>query len=617
MRNRINGYLLLIIAGMAIVAACAKINSPTGGLKDKMPPKVVGSTPLNGAKNFKGKRVEISFDEYVVLDNINEKLIISPPVKKKPLVQMRGKDLVVEFADNLRDSSTYTLNFQDAIKDLNEGNILRNYQFVFATGSVIDTLSLTGNVYNSFDLEAPEKTQAYLYSSTADSAVQKRIPDYLTNVDLTGYFRINNIRPGKYRLYSIKDDDNSRTYNLPDEQFAYLDTAIIVTVEKNYIPPPKPVPDSTKIKKIIKPVAKTAQNKPVAKKEEPKVEEAPVLKGDYSLYQFTAPKKTHYLVTSKRDTKYHMYFILSLPPGSMRFDFSIAGAPVSSYFTEMSRARDTLNVWISDSSLYSKDEISTYLTYPFTDTLKITKEKLDTVLLRFVSPVRPQKNAKPRRVVLSVENNIGSGYLKPGQIIMFRSKTPFAAADTSKIKLYEQLEKQQKRMTYNLFRDSLNSGIMFMKADFAVGKKYFLLADKKSFSNIYKEYSDSAGIKFSVKEADTYSKLTMDITNITCKMIIQLLDKSEKILAERHIEKDGSVVFPLLDNGFYRVKAIYDLNGDGKWTTGDFAVHRQPEPVSYYKTEIELKTGWEAVQQWDLAIRNFKDPKLVEKKKSK
>jgi hypothetical protein len=87
------------------------------------------------------------------------------------------------------------------------------------------------------------------------------------------------------------------------------------------------------------------------------------------------------------------------------------------------------------------------------------------------------------------------------------------------------------------------------------------------------------------------------------------------------MKKDGKAVFPLLEVGTYRVRVIYDLNGDGKWTTGDFTLHRQPEPVSYYPGEIELQPGWELEftgdKAWDISMKNFKDPKLMEKKKGK
>jgi hypothetical protein len=147
------------------------------------------------------------------------------------------------------------------------------------------------------------------------------------------------------------------------------------------------------------------------------------------------------------------------------------------------------------------------------------------------------------------------------------------------------------------------------------------VADSAAFGDIYKERNDSIGIKFSIKDPESYCKLTIDIKNYEGSRIIQLLDKAEKLIAENYTEKNGKTVFSLLDPGVYRIKVIYDLNRDRRWTTGDFDTHRQPEPVSYYPAEIELKQGWELEftddKAWDISVKNFKDPKLREKKKGK
>ncbi|MDZ7633139.1 MAG: Ig-like domain-containing protein [Bacteroidales bacterium] len=150
-------FLRLFIAALLIIiaTACAKQGSPSGGPRDKTPPVVVRAVPQNGATGFVGKSITISFDEFISLDKIQEKFMISPPTEKKPLVTIRGKNIVVEIDEKLRDSTTYTLYFQDAVRDLNEGNIFENYQFVFSTGTYIDSLSYSGSVYNSFDLEIP------------------------------------------------------------------------------------------------------------------------------------------------------------------------------------------------------------------------------------------------------------------------------------------------------------------------------------------------------------------------------------------------------------------------------------------------------------------------------
>jgi hypothetical protein len=604
----------LLTALFILPVACAKISAPSGGPRDKLPPVVVKSIPNTGAKNFRDKKLSITFNEYVVLDNINEKFMVSPPIRMKPRVFTKGKSVIVEFDDKLKDSTTYTFYFQDAIKDLNEGNIIENYQVVFSTGPVIDSLSITGNVYSSYNLEVPEKTQVLMFQELADSAVVKHLPDYISRVDMNGYFRIDNIHAGNYRLYALKDVDNSKNYNLPEEEFAFMNSAIEITPEKNFIPLVKDT--ATLIKGLKNGTSPAVKDTTIIKKAVGKVPETAILNGEYQLLLFAAQKKDHYLTNSARNLKYQMIYTLSLPPDSMKFEVSIPGAGNEEYFIEKSRNKDTLKIWLSDSALYSQPQITTIVKYPFTDTLKTLGYREDTILMRYLAPRAPRA-AKVKKPVLTVDANITTGYLKPGQSIVFTSQTPFSQPDTSRIYLYEIIDTTRQKVPFHLVKDSTNSCKYTLNAKLLKGKKYLFIADSASFSNIYSENSDSTGIKFSVKDPESYSKLTLNISNYKGDRIIQLLNNTEILVSESLMKKDGKLVFPLLENGLYRVRAIYDLNSDGKWTTGDFTSGRQPEPVSYYPGEIELKTGWEIEQDWDIGVKNVKDQKLREKNKTK
>jgi hypothetical protein len=603
-KNRLRGLFLLLI--ILIIAACAKISAPTGGLRDKLPPVVVKSVPENKAKNFAGEKVVITFDEYVSLDNINEKFMVSPPMKKKPRVFMKGKSVIVEYEDVLRENTTYTFYFLDAIKDLNEGNILDNFQFVFSTGPVIDSLSVTGYLFNAVNLEVPEKTQVMLYSNLTDSAVIKDLPDYISRVDPSGYFRIDNVKEGEYRLYGIKDDDNSKNYNRSEEEFAFLDSAILVSAGGSYIP----VVKDTITRKPVTAVSKTA-----TPAKAPVVVAAP-LKSEYQMSLFSAKKTAHYLSASPRSTKNLMTYIFSLPPDTMKVELSIPDAGREKYFIQESRRGDTLKIWITDSSLYSQTLIPTILKYPFTDSLGVLGYKVDSIPMRFVTP-RPTRGTKIVIPSLKVENNITGGAIKPGTRVVFRAESPFNQPDTSLIKFYERVDSVKIKVPYRFYIDSINPQKLVLDAKLIPKKKYLLIAESSAFSNILNEKSDSIGINFTVRDAESYNKLTLEIINCPCPAIVQLMSNSETILTKATIIKDGSVEFPLLDPGMYRIRVIYDLNGDGEWTTGDFMTGRQPEPVSYYTSEVEIKAGWDVTQKWDLKLKNFKEQKLRQKPKTR
>jgi len=589
MARSIFKQLLTLTVTSLLIGGCAKISSPSGGPRDIEPPVILKSTPENGARNFNGKRFAITFDEYVTLENINEKFMISPPLVMKPKVSLKGKIVVVEYEDDLRDSTTYTFNFQDAIKDLNEGNKIDNYQFVFSTGPVIDSLSVTGNIFKASDLNPPEATLAMLYIEHEDSAFAKRLPSYIAMADKNGYFRIDNVSAREYRLYALKDADNSKNFNLADEEIAFLDSTIRVTPEKNWLP----VVTDTLMPKL----------------KDTKAADTIVLEGDYRLYLFQHLKKLHYLTSSSRNLAYKLNYTLSLPPDTLGFHFSIPDAGPDSWFIERNRTNDSIQVWITDSALYKQQIITSVINYPFTDSAGITALKEDTIMMRFMTPRAPR--GKVKITPYKFTSNVTTGALKPGGQIVFLSQTPFRNPDTSKIRLYEVDGNNRVRIPYTLNRDSIYSYRMTLSGKLAMNKNYIFIADSASFGNIYGEQSDSTGIRFAVKNDEAYGKLVLNITNYEGNRIIQLLSfEGEKVIKEVKMEKDGKVEFPLLDKGAYRVRVIYDLDNDGKWTTGDFSIRRQPEPVSYMPVEVDIKENWVRDYNWDLGEKNVKKLKI-------
>jgi hypothetical protein len=502
----------------------------------------------------------------------------------KPDVLIRGKNVIIEYDEDLRDSTTYTFYFQDAVRDLNEGNAISNYQFVFSTGPVIDSLSVTGNVYKASDLNPPEATLVMLYIEQEDSAFVGNLPAYIAMADKNGYFRIDNVSARQYRIYALKDADNSKNFNLADEEIAFLDSAILVTPEKNWLPVPE---DTLKLKP-----------------EDMKAADTIILQGDYKLYLFQHQKKLHYLTSSSRSMAYRLNYAFSLPPDTIGFKFSIPAAGPDSYFIESNKAGDSIRVWITDSTVYSQQIINTLLQYPFTDSAGITALKEDTIKMRFMTPRTTRSKTKP--APYKVTSNLASGTMKPSGQIVFNSQTPFRLPDTSRIRLYESDGKARIRIPYSLNIDTLNSCRMTLTGKLAVNKDYLFIADSASFGNIYGEQSDSTGNKFTVKSEESYGKLTLNITNYPGNRIIQLLTESEKPVSEIQMDSDGKAEFPLLEKGTYRVRVIYDLNNDGKWTPGDFRTKSQPEPVSYLPVDVDIKENWVRDYDWDISEKNIK-----------
>jgi hypothetical protein len=597
MKKRTLIYLFLLLPFALVFSYCAKQASPSGGPKDETPPEIVKSVPVSGVTNFRGKEIEITFNEYLQLDNINEKFMISPPVKEKPEIYLRGKSLFIKFMEDLKDSTTYSLYFGDAVRDLNEGNPINNFQFVFATGSVIDSLSVTGNVLYSDNLEAGKNVLVLLHQIMADTAPRKILPDYITLADVNGGFRINNIREGKYKMYALVDKNANKKYDLSDEAFAFRDSVVGINHIKNWLPEPR---DTIKTNPSAKPL-KTEEKKVKSK-------EVPLTNGEFKLYLFTAARKDRYLTSSARKLPYQLIYTLSLPPDSMVFSFDIPGTVNRNWLVEKSPARDTMVIWLRDSLLYSQQELKTIITYPFTDSTGKIITRQDTIPMRFAAARAPRN--KQVRNPMKFSSNVTMNSLAPGNKVLVESTTPMIDPDTSKIEIYETGLKAKNRIKWFFVRDTSSSRKIRIEANFEQGKSYLITLDKSSIKNIYGEYSDSTNIIFTVRAPDSYGNLLLKISNVPCNLIIELLDNNEKLLAEKQITKPGNIEFPLLERGFYRLRAIYDLNGDGAWTTGDFDRGIQPEPVSYLPKEVEIKVNWKHEEEWDTRAMNIKDQKL-------
>jgi hypothetical protein len=434
-----------------------------------------------------------------------------------------------------------------------------------------------------------------LYANLADSAPGKSFPDYLTVADVNGYFRINNVKVGKYRLYALEDVNSNNKYDPPDETFAFFDSVLDVNPERNYKLPDPEIKDTVKVKK-----GERASKK------------VPFRYGDHKLFLFNGEKKAHYLVSSDRKMAYQFMYYLSLPPDTMKFRFGFEDNGSYNYFREKNAAGDTIMIWLRDSSLYLKPTIRTVVEFPYTDSTGNNIYKRDSIAMRFTMPTRPGKAKQQSTFKISV--NVSTAGIKPGQKIIFSSSTPLRPPDTTKIRLYRIHDKTRTREPVTFRADSLNSRNYFLTNKFNTGDKYLFIRDKGSFSNIYGEMSDSSGFNINVREPDTYGHLKMDVTNGNGNLIVQLLSDKESVLEERFLKNSGMADFSLLEPGIYRLRVIYDTNGDGKWTTGDFSKNRQPEAVSYFHQEMQVKADWEYDENWDVGDLHLKGETLKEKK---
>jgi len=216
-----------IICGLALLSACAQVVAPTGGLRDTIPPEIVSQVPENQSLNFSSKSFTLEFDEYVVLKDLKEQLLVSPPLNYSLENKTKGKKLIFTLRDTLKENTTYVFNFGNAIVDLNEGNPLPNFQYVFSTGTVIDSLSFSGKVVDAFELKAEEDAVLLLYpKDSEDSAVSNLLPTYVSRANDAGDFTFTNLADGEYKLFSLLDKNENYRYDRTDEKIGFLSNTI-------------------------------------------------------------------------------------------------------------------------------------------------------------------------------------------------------------------------------------------------------------------------------------------------------------------------------------------------------------------------------------------------------
>jgi hypothetical protein len=230
-KNNAKYFLILLIL---IMASCAKRGSITGGLKDTLAPVLKSSYPKNFSTEFKGTEIKLTFDEFIKLKDLKKQLIISPPLKNEPLILPTsvGKIITIKINDTLQPNTTYSLNFGQSIEDNNEGNPLNQFKYVFSTGAIIDSLSISGTVKDAYEKEVESFVSVMLYEVNDkfnDSVVYKETPRYITNtLDSLKIFKLENLKAGKYLLVAMKDYGSNNKFNSNKDKIGFKNQFVTI-----------------------------------------------------------------------------------------------------------------------------------------------------------------------------------------------------------------------------------------------------------------------------------------------------------------------------------------------------------------------------------------------------
>lgn len=236
-KARLFSFLLaIIVAGFWITlpSGCANIIPPQGGPRDSLPPQLLSAIPKDSTVNYKGKRIVLTFDEYIDdLQDVQNNVLFTPTFKTPPAIDVKARTMTIRFKDSLGPNTTYILNFGNAIRDINENNVLRNYIYTFSTGPVLDSLTFSGKVILAENGKTDSTLIVILHRDLSDSAVRKQRPVYVSRVDSAGNFSFKNLPKDRFAVYALGDAGTQRQYLTNTQLFAFANDTVITGQTKN------------------------------------------------------------------------------------------------------------------------------------------------------------------------------------------------------------------------------------------------------------------------------------------------------------------------------------------------------------------------------------------------
>ncbi len=533
MKNIYFVVFALFFTGFLTFTSCAKRGTITGGPKDTIAPVLVNAYPDNYTTNFDGNEIKITFNELIKVKDINKQLIISPPLKKQPIIIPQGsasKFISIKILDTLQPNTTYSFNFGQSITDNNEGNPYSQFKYVLSTGNYIDSLAIMGKIKDAFE-EKPDNfvsVQLYDAKTFTDSTVYKETPLYVTNtLDSLKVFALENLKAGEYYIVALKDYNNNYKFDPKKDKIGFL---------KNKIS----VPNDTLF--------------------------------ELELFQ----EKTAFKAVKPIQQSNNKLF--------MGFE----GNPKEAKIT----ATDGMNnvpLIMTKFPEKNKDSVQLFMPLLKADSLVISVEK-DNYKKTFTTKIKEQKETDS----LSI-NAIQKGTLHFRDTYKLTTVTPLKNIDKNLITL---LNKDSVKVDFDFAYDEFEQEI---KIDFKKeeNQKYQIEFLPNAFEDIYSLKNDTLSFVFSTKVLTDYGNLRVNLTSAKrFPLILEIITNKGEVKASAISNGERTLNFDALEPNIYKLRIIYDDNGNGVWDTGNYLEKRQAEEIQYYPKEIDVRANWDVEQEF-------------------
>ncbi len=571
-KNLLNTAIVTGIAAILIFPpSCANTSTPPeGGPKDTLAPILVEVVPpinsLHHPVDIKHSTVSFEFDEYVVLNNPNSYIFLSPPQSKPPTAKIKGKKVVVSFTEPLDSSQTYSLSLGEAVKDNNEGNPFPPYTHSFSTGSYVDSLFVSGNIVEASTMLPMSNMTVLFHTDLSDSAIYKVRPRAAAKSDLWGYFTVRNLPVDSvYRVYAIQDLNNNCIYDPDQEMVAFLDTLVRPTGVMR--------PGLPELVSVMMTDTAACQARPT----------------QISLSMFMEVSQRQLLRSRERVSRRQMYLKFAAPYPQID-SMILDGISPDKLILEHNFYQDSITIWINDQGpipdtlqmrlSYMRTDDTLNILMPVTDTIKMIRPKGKMVENRWGEMVEEADTLAAYEVDASPEK-----IDQDGIIIEFESPmicTPFDSITITSKNTREQIAPAP----FTVEKDTANIRrfILRMQDKMVAGYEYTLRIPDSLFMDIDGIYCDSLVKTFSLPQDENLSALIVETSNVNEKYMVELVDeKRTNVYRTYHIDSAAVLNFPYLKAGRYSLRITEDKNGNGQIDTGDLLEHRQPEKVMMFR----------------------------------
>ncbi|MEB0303075.1 Ig-like domain-containing protein [Mucilaginibacter sp. 5C4] len=528
-------FYFIFIALLAF--GCASIQKPMGGPRDLTPPKLLKATPENMTRNFKAKEIRLEFDEFYKLNNQYQEITISPAMEKQPEYKISKRDLIIDFKDSLQKNTTYVINFGKAIQDVNEGNVMDNFTYVFSTGPHIDSLSMSGFVMNSITQEKEKDATVMIFTVKQDSLLfGKKKPTIFATTDSAGNFSLNNLHDGEYKIYALKEPSPNKIFDNDKELIAFSNRTINLNKDTSGI--------------------------------------------RLSLFQ-QIPQK--FRVSEKKltnDGVLSLVFNKRLTNPSLKIIYP-QGLDEQK-IVDISKTKDTALVYMRNMAFDSL-RVAIYDNNKPIDTIYQLKGRKEafTRVLTFKYGINRDNKLKPN-TDLRITANLPVENIEPGLISI-----TIDSANVPNLNVQTDPENPRVIIVKNRWRAGGKYQLVLNEA--AVVDIY---GDKNKRTGINFEADKPDNY--------SQLTLKVTVPDSSKSYAIELLDEQKNLIHSDPISKSGSIVYKNYLTGKYKIRVVYDTNKNGRWDSGNVKLKAQPENIWLYNKEITLRANWEAEEPLDI-----------------